>query len=96
MLINNSNEQKIKNNKNGKKSVINFAFNYFYFWLLVNVCSYYQKERIKPYLLYCNRYVSCGFLVYTSLLRTIVLYHQTVLDAHNTIGQTKAWYSTNS
>ncbi|KAM4080250.1 hypothetical protein ACJW30_11G000600 [Castanea mollissima] len=25
-----------------------------------------------------------------------VLYHQTVLGAHNTIGQTEAWYSTNS
>lgn len=54
------------------------------------------KLAFKPYLLYSNIYVSCGFLVYTCLLRTIVLYHQTVLGAHNTIGQTEAWYSTNS
>lgn len=50
---------------------------------------------LKIYILYGNIYVSSGFLVYTCLLRTIALYHQALLGAHDPIGQMEAWYSTN-
>lgn len=42
--------------------------------------------------LYSNIYDK--FLVYVSTMY-LALYHQTLLDAHNKIGQTDAWYSTN-
>lgn len=62
----------------------------FIFVFLIYVRSY-SKLLFKLYL-YGNLYVSSGFLVYTFLLRTLALYHQSFMGAYNTIGQ-EAWYS---
>ena len=52
MLIKKSNEQKIKNNKNGKKNVINFPMNAFYFLvipfvLLCPVRSHFNSTKFS-------------------------------------------------